>query len=150
MKKIFNLFMALMVGATMVSLSSCSKDDKDSGISDEDLKEPLTYTVTNGNNKVTVSGTNKVVKMTTEYLYEDGVLVNVNYSEEVNCGDASYAALLVAAYQEAYTAEDGYHVTITQNGSKVVVSGTMESTDAEVAMTQDELYQYLKMIWEED
>jgi len=37
MKKIFNLFMALMVGATMVSLSSCSKDDKDSGISYEDL-----------------------------------------------------------------------------------------------------------------
>lgn len=148
MKKIFNLFMALMVGATMVSLSSCSKDDKDSGISDEDLKEPLTYTVTNSGNKVTVVGTNKAVKETVEYVYNNDVLGTVNYRREVDCGNAAFAALVVEAAQEQYVESEEYDVTVSQSGSKVVISGTYIPDAEEQSMTQQEMYQYLKMIWE--
>ena len=148
MKKIFNLFMALMVGATMITLSSCNKDDDKGGISEEDLLAPMTYTVTNSGNKVTVVGTNKAVKETVEYVYNNDALVTVNYRREVDCGNAAYAALVVEAAQEQYVESEEYDVTVSQSGSKVVISGTYIPDAEEQSMTQQEMYQYLKMIWE--
>lgn len=150
MKKIFNLFMALMVGATMITLSSCNKDDDKGGISEEDLLAPMTYTVTNSGNKVTVVGTNKAVKETVEYVYNNDVLGTVNYRREVDCGNAAFAALVVESAQEQYVESEEYDVTVSQSGSKVVISGTYIPDAEEQSMTQQEMYQYLKMIWEED
>ncbi|MBQ7748152.1 MAG: hypothetical protein IJR76_04150, partial [Paludibacteraceae bacterium] len=59
MKKFFNLFMALMMGVTMISLSSCKDDDK--SVSAEDYLAPLTYNVVKSDNSVTLTGTNKVM-----------------------------------------------------------------------------------------
>lgn len=140
--------MALMVGATMITLSSCNKDDDKGGISEEDLLAPMTYTVTNSGNKVTVVGTNKAVKETVEYVYDHDALGTVNYRREVDCGNAAYAALVVEAAQEQYVESEEYDVTVSQSGSKVVISGTYIPDAEEQSMTQQEMYQYLKMIWE--
>ena len=142
--------MALMVGATMITLSSCNKDDDKGGVSEEDLLAPMTYTVTNSGNKVTVVGTNKAVKETVEYVYNNDVLGTVNYRREVDCGNATFAALVVEAAQEQYVESEEYDVTVSQSGSKVVISGTYIPDAEEQSMTQQEMYQYLKMIWEED
>ena len=135
MKKIFNLFMALMMGVTMISLSSCKDDDK--SVSAEDYLAPLTYNVVKSDNSVTLTGTNKVMLYKEEYVFVGGVLSSVKITEEIECGSSANAAIIVESVRDDFPEEDGYHVTITQNGSKVVVSGTKDIESYEAGWTMD-------------
>ena len=144
MKKIFNFFMALMVGATMITLSSCNKDeDKSTDAFSAAMEEMATLdpTVSEDGDNIVVVWAGKYYKATETFVFTNNMCTSVSCTGSVDCGNAATAQLVYAALQA--DVEDGYVYGV--EGSKVTVSYT-ETEDFE-NMTKEAVLATLQMIY---
>ncbi|MBO6006118.1 MAG: hypothetical protein J6P49_04605 [Paludibacteraceae bacterium] len=142
MKKLLYLLGGLGVcGFLFVSCSNKSYE----GVSFDDYRSAMTYTVASSGNTVTFTGENTVKIEVEEYVFDNCGLSVINIRREIECGTSDNAVLIGVGVSEdpALSKDNGYNVTVTWNGSRVYVNGTRDIYGDVASLSQEQLVAYL-------